>query len=256
MITIKNPEEFIFFREGGRRLAEILDRIARAVHPGVTAKSLDDMAYALILEKGDSPSFLNYQPEGSKKKYPASLCVSVNDEVVHGIPGERIIKNGDIVGLDLGLKHNGFFLDGALSIGAGKISDEVKKLIEITKKALYEGISQVKEGAYTGDIGAVIAECVRPYGYGVIKELAGHGVGYAVHEEPAVFNYGKTGEGTILKAGMIIAIEPMISLTGNGEVKLQSDGFTFVTKNGSICAHFEHTVLVTKNGAEILTEIK
>ena len=237
-------------------MAKILNRIAQAVHPGIATKSLDNMAHTLILEKGDSPSFLHYRPEGSKKKYPASLCVSINDEVVHGIPGERVIKDGNIVGLDLGLKHSGFFLDSALSVGAGKINDEAKKLIEVTKKALYEGISQIKEGAYTGDIGAAIAECVRPYGYGVIKELAGHGVGYAVHEEPAIFNYGKRGGGTMLKAGMIIAIEPMISLTGNGDIKLQPDGFTFVTKNGSICAHFEHTVLVTKKGAEILTEVK
>lgn len=255
-ITIKTVDEIKILREGGRRLAEVLRTAAAEVRPGVSARPLNDLVEKLITEKGDIPSFLNYAPSGAKRVFPAALCVSVNDEVVHGIPNEtdKILKEGDIVSLDAGLKHKGLFTDCAVTLGVGKIDAKAKKLISVTKKALAVGVKAARAGATTGDIGFAIESFVKPLGFGIVRELAGHGVGFAVHEEPFVPNFGKKGEGVVLKAGMVLAIEPMIN-EGSAAVKIDPDGYTYRTRDGSRSAHFEHTIVVTETGAEILTQI-
>ncbi len=258
MITIKSKQEIAILREGGRRLAVILRAVADAVAPGVSAGSLNELAEKLVAEGGDIPAFLNYAPKGARRPFPATLCVSINDEVVHGIPNEKekIVKEGDIVSLDLGLNHGGLFTDSALTVGVGKIDGKAEKLLEVTKKALMAGIKAVKDGATTGDVGHAVESCAKSSGtnFSIVRILAGHGVGYAVHEEPFVPNFGRRGEGTPLKAGMVIAIEPMFN-EGGGEVILDKDGYTYRTRDGSRSAHFEHTVVVTAQGAEILTHL-
>ncbi len=251
MIYKKNEIEII--REGGRRLAAVLRKVAKAVRPCVSTKELDILAEKLIREGGDEPAFLNYTPDGARFPYPATLCVSVNNEVVHGIPSEkRILKEGDIVGLDLGLKHEGFFTDMAMTAPVGKIDKEAKRLIEVTRKALDKGIAAAKGGRNTGDIGEAIENFVKPYGYGVVKILGGHGVGRRVHEDPYVPNYGRRGDGPGLVPGMVLALEPMLN-EGAHNVFLDRDGYTFKTKDGKRSAHFEHTILITEGGAEVLT---
>ena len=240
-------------RQAGARLNFILRAVAKAATSGTMTKDLDRLALKLIKEGGDGPAFLNYRPAGAKSAFPASLCVSVNDEVVHGIPGERILNEGDIVGLDLGLKRQNLFVDAAVTVAVGKIDQKAKKLIEITRKALEIGIHEARAGGTIGDIGYAIESFVRPYRYGIVRELAGHGVGYAVHEEPYVPNYGSKGSGPTLKAGMVLAIEPMLN-EGGERIKLAKDKFTYKTKDGTRSAHFEHTILITARGAEILTQ--
>ncbi len=257
MVSIKTKKEIAILSEGGRRLAEILRKVSTEVKPGVSARTLNDLAEKLVKNLGDTPSFLNYSPARAKRPFPAALCISVNDEVVHGIPneGEKILQEGDIVALDLGLVHGGLFTDSALTVGVGKVDARAKKLIETTKKALAVGIKAVRAGDTTGDVGFAIQSFVESQGtFGIVRELAGHGVGYAVHEEPFVPNFGKKGEGVVLKTGMVIAIEPMLNEGGSG-IKLDPDGYTYRTKDGSRSAHFEHTVVVTPNGAEILTQM-
>ena len=254
MITVKTPEEIKILREGGRRLAGILHKVAQHAVSGVSTLELDTCARTLAIEGGDTPSFLGYRPHGAKRLYPASLCVSINDEVVHGIPNEspKILKEGDIVSLDMGLIHRKLITDCAITIGVGVIDAEAIKLLEITKKALSKGIGAIKAGHTTGDIGYAVERCIKPYGYGIVRELAGHGVGYEIHEDPYIPNFGKKGEGETLRAGMVIAIEPMIN-EGTEKVLLDKDGYTFRTKDGKRSAHFEHTVAITEKGAVILT---
>ncbi|OHA21532.1 MAG: type I methionyl aminopeptidase [Candidatus Taylorbacteria bacterium RIFCSPHIGHO2_01_FULL_51_15] len=256
-VTVKTAKEIEILREGGKRLGEILQKVAAEVKPGVSGKMLNDLAETLMREKGDSPSFLGYSPRGAKRAFPAALCVSVNDEVVHGIPNEKekILREGDIVALDAGLIHKGLFTDSAMTIGVGKIDEGGQNLIDTTKKALAVGIGAVRAGATTGDIGFAIEKFVTSAGsFGIVRDLAGHGVGYSVHEEPLIPNFGKKGEGTALKAGMVIAIEPMLN-EGKAAVKIDGDGYTYRTKDGTRSAHFEHTVVVTEKGAEILTKV-
>jgi methionyl aminopeptidase len=256
MITIKTKEEIAILREGGTRHAEILQRVTAAVVPGVSTRELDSLALKLVKEKGDTPAFLNYKPYGAKRPYPATLCVSINDEVVHGIPNEhdRILNEGDIVSLDLGLIHNGLITDMAVTVPVGKVDEEAHKLMETTKEALRLGIKAAKGGKTVGDIGSAIATFVRPKGYGIVEELAGHGVGYSVHEDPYVPNFGAKGEGAKLHPGMVIAIEPMLN-EGTKEVYLDKDGYTYKTADGSRSAHFEHTILITKSDPVILTSL-
>lgn len=255
MVTIKTKEEINILREGGKRHAFILRELAKMVKPGVTSLELENRARELITEGGDKASFLNYKPFGAKRPYPAALCVSINDEVVHGIPneGDKILKEGDIVTLDLGLTHKGLVTDSAITVPVGKISPELTQLLEVTSKALYAGIKAAKGGKRTGDIGEAVSRVAIPFKYGVVEELSGHGVGYSVHEDPYVPNYGTAGEGDILTPGMVIAIEPMFNL-GTRRVKLGDDGYTYKTADGNPSAHFEHTVVITKSGAEILTQ--
>ncbi|MDQ3077040.1 MAG: type I methionyl aminopeptidase [bacterium] len=255
MSTIKTKEDIKKLREGGKRLARILHEVASFVKPGVSTDFLNSKAHELIMAGGDTSAFLNYTPHGAERPFPASLCVSVNDEIVHGIPNEKpqVFKEGDIVSLDLGLIHEGLITDHAITVGVGKISKEAQKLLDVTKKALDIGIKAAKGNKKTGDIGYAIQKYVEPFNVGIIEELAGHGVGYSVHEDPFVPNYGIAGEGALLKPGMVIAIEPMFTL-GGIDIKLARDGYTFKTKDGSLAAHFEHTIVITEKGAEILTQ--
>lgn len=250
--SIKTEEDIKKLRVSAHRLAEVVRAVAKEVRPGVTTGYLDDLAYKLIIEKGDEPAFLNYQPFGAEYPYPASICISVNDEVVHGIPSDdRVLEEGDIVSLDGGVKHEGMISDHAVTVICGEGSEEDKQLLEVTKKAMLAGIKMAKAGNYVQDISRAI-EAAIPKKYGIVKELSGHGVGYAVHEEPYVPNFDMGEKGIKLKAGMVLAIEPMVNL-GTDEVDLLEDGYTFVTSDGKRSAHFEHTVLVTENGGEILS---
>ena len=255
MITIKKTNEVELLREGGKRLAAILRALADEVKPGVKASFINDRAEELIRAGGDLPVFLGYQPDLATRPYPATLCVSVNDEIVHGIPNEKekMFKEGDIVGLDIGLSREGMIVDTALTVPVGKIDDAARKLLNVTKESLAVGIKAARGGAKVGDIGAAVEAYVKPHGYGIVRELAGHGVGYAVHEEPYVPNFGKKNTGAMLKPGMVIAIEPMLN-EGTADVILEDDGYTFRTKDGKRSAHFEHTILITDGAPEILTK--
>lgn len=255
-ISIKTKEEIVILREGGKRLATILRELADAVKPGVSSFALNDLAEKLIREGGDTPSFLGYTPYGAKRAYPASLCLSINDEVVHGIPNEteKFLKEGDIVSLDTSLIHGGLITDSAITVPVGKIDAKAQKLLKVTREALEKGIKMARAGNTVGDIGFAIESFVQPHGFGIVRELAGHGVGYKIHEEPYVPNFGRAGEGDVLKLGMVIAIEPMLN-EGGASIKLDSDGYTYRTRDGSRSAHFEHTVVVTGNGSEVLTRI-
>lgn len=253
MIIIKTESEIARLRKGGPILARILQQLANEVKPGVTTKSLDDLAYQLIIEAGCKPAFLNYKPEGADRPYPATLITSVNNEVVHGIPGDRILKEGDTIALDLGLNYEGVFLDHAITVPVGEISPKDKQLLSITKSALEEGIAAIMPGAAVGDIGYAIESLVKPYRLGIVRGLSGHGVGREIHEDPYVPNYGKKGKGDKLVPGMVIAIEPMLT-RGAEEVVQMKDGYTLKTIDGSRSAHFEHTVLIKEDGyPEVLT---
>jgi methionyl aminopeptidase len=257
-ITIKTQQEIEQLREGGRRLAEILEKVAQKVAPGVSTYELDQYARSLIEAYGDTASFLNYQPDGAEYPYPAALCTSVNNEVVHGIPKKNcVLKEGDIISIDLGIRHNGLFTDHARTIPVGKVSKEVSELLSVAETALLEGVAAVRPGARVGDIGYAISSYIKKFGdgvskYGIVDVLSGHGVGYEVHEEPFIPNFGRKGTGALLKPGMVLAIEPMVNL-GTKNVVLLNDGYTYKTEDGSKSAHFEHTIVVTDNGAEIIT---
>ena len=254
MVTIKTKADIAILREGGKRHAYILKEVAKLVKPGVHVVKLDEKAAELIREGGDTPAFLNYQPYGAARPYPATLCVSINDEIVHGIPteGDKILNEGDIVSLDLGLVHKNLITDGAITVPVGKIKPELEELLSVTKSALMAGIKAAKAGARVGDISNAIQTIGVAHGYGIVEELAGHGVGYHVHEDPYVPNFGRAGKGDLLKEGMVIAIEPMFNL-GTKKIKLDTDGYTYRTADGKPSAHFEHTVVITKSGVEVLT---
>jgi len=254
MITIKTKEEIEILKEGGKILAEVLRELAKLAKPGVSTGFLNQKAREMILARGVLPSFEGYRPSFSGRPYPAAVCASLNNVVVHGLPSEKVIlKEGDILKLDLGVKYKNFFTDAAITIGIGKITDEKNKLINAAKRALELAINAAKPGNHIGDIGHAIENYVEKEGLSVVKVLVGHGVGYAVHEEPSIPNYGKIGEGTVLKSGMVLAIEPMVTLE-SGEVKLSKDGFGYETMDGSLSAHFEHTVAVMGDGCLILTK--
>ncbi len=240
--------------EGGRRLGSILEKLRGAVKPGVTTEALDDLAEQLIREGGDEPAFLGYTPEGAPRPYPATLCVSINDEVVHGIPNEerKTLKEGDIVGLDLGLRHQGVIVDAAITVPVGLTDANSKKLIETTERALANGIAAAKLGGHVGDISEAIEQSYKGTNFAIVKVLGGHGVGDLVHEEPFVPNFGKAGEGEELVEGMVLALEP-IANAGKGSVTLVSDGYTYRSRDGSRSAHFEHTILIEKAGVTIVT---
>jgi methionyl aminopeptidase len=255
MIIIKTPDEIEVIREGGKRLAFVLHKTAEKVAPGISTWELDQFAEKLIKEMGDYPAFLNYKPDGASYAFPASLCVSVNDEVVHGIPKKnRILKEGDIVSLDLGLRHKGFYTDMAITVPVGEVSAGSRKLMETTQKALEVGISACYAGNKIGDIGHAIEGYVQPHKYSIVEVLAGHGVGKAIHEDPFIPNYGKAGTGAKLVPGMIIAIEPMLN-NGTKNVTMDDDEWTFRTADRKKSAHFEHTILITDGDPEILTKI-
>lgn len=265
MITRKTPEEIAHLREGGRRLAAVLVRLAKEIKPGMSALELDTLGHKLITAgtstdgTPDQPAFLGYQPESAHSPYPASVCISINNEIVHGIPtAEKIFQPGDVVAIDAGLVHEGLITDAAVTVIVGKNPDAAqakrdRALVKATREALEKGIAAVRPGGHVGDIGAAIEGFARPLGYGIVEQLAGHGVGYAVHEDPYVPNTGTAGEGDELVPGMVIAIEPMLA-EGTSKVSFDRDGYTVRTKDGSRAAHFEHTVAVTEKGVEILTQ--
>lgn len=265
-ITIKSKEEIGTLREGGKRLALILNRVAATVKPGVSTFELDARAERLILESGGTPSFKGYRVAGIRAPYPATMCISVNDEVVHTIPRkEKILREGDVVSLDIGMlwpavanaKAAGkrtMITDMAITMGVGDVSDEIKRLIHATKESLDLGIAAVRPGAHVGDIGHAVEQRLKKNRLGIIRDLAGHGVGYELHEDPFIPNFGSPGTGPELAEGMVLAIEPMATL-GTWRVALGEDGWTYKTADGSLAAHFEHTVAVTRDGAEVLTQI-
>jgi len=253
-VIIKTKKQIEGIREGGKILARVLDKVAKKVAPGVSAYEIDKYAYDLIKKEGGIPAFLNYRPEGAPEAFPASICISVNNEIVHSIPTKtKVFKEGDIVSLDLGLKYKGLFTDHAVTVPVGKISKKDERLLSDTKKALEIGIWAARGGATVGDIGNAIESFVNRK-YGIVRELSGHGVGVKIHEDPYIPNYGKKGKGQKLIPGMIIAIEPMLNI-GKDDIVGADDNWTIKTADGTRSAHFEHTILITEGDAEILTVI-
>ncbi len=249
----KTQEEIDGLRAAGKLLAHALRETAKLVAPGVTTAALDLAAEKFIRDGGAEPAFLNYKQDGSVYPFPASLCVSINDEVVHGIPtDERVIQDGDLVMLDLGLKLNGYFSDMAVTVTAGEGSAKDKALIAATEEAFAKAVQAVKPGARMGDIGAAIESVAKRYGFGVVDDLGGHSLGRVAHEPPFVSNTGTVGTGIELVEGLVLAIEPIFT-EGRGDIELLDDQWTFVTADGSRSAETEGTILITKNGAEVLT---
>lgn len=250
-ISIKSKQEQEAMRQGGQILAKILAELRKKCVPGVTRKELDDLARRLCLKYHAKPSFLGYGG------YPSALCVSLNTEVVHGLPIESVINEGDLVSLDMGVFYAGFHTDAAISFVCGnKNDDRAEKLIKTAERAFFAGVDVIKDGVKLGDVSAAIQREAEREGYGVIRMLVGHGIGKEVHEDPHVPNYGESGTGPVLKTGMTIAIEPMLTEDGTVDVILSDDKWTYSTKSGARATHYEHTVLVTDNSAEILTELK
>ena len=247
MINIKTPREIELMRVAGEIVGDTHKYLVPYLKPGITTKEIDSLARDYIIKRGAIPSCYHY--EG----YPANICISINDEVVHGIAGKRKLCEGDIVTLDICACYKGYHGDSAWTYPVGHISDEKKYLLEYTEKSLYEGLNQVKEGAHVGDIGYAVQNYAESHNLGVVKELCGHGVGNNLHEDPDVPNYGKKNTGPLLKEGMVIAVEPMLNL-GTPDVFLLDDDWTVVTADEKPSAHFEHTVLITKDGYEILTK--
>jgi len=255
-IRYKTEEEIEKMKVGGKIHARILQEVAKKVKPGVKTDELNTYAERLIDEAGCTASFLGYQPADAKRPYPASLCVSINEEIVHGIPNEgggKILFEGDIVTLDLGLTYEGLITDAAITVPVGRIDKKAEELLSATKEALNRGITAMRLGGHIGDIGDAILQIAMKHNLGIVEGLSGHGVGYSVHEEPFVPNRAKRGEGPELRLGLVIAIEPMFTL-GSRDIKKLSDGYTFITRDKSLSAHFEHTVAVTKKGIEVLTK--
>ncbi len=238
--------------EGGRILGGILLELEHMAQVGISTKELDDVAYEMIMSAHAKPAFLNYRPTGAKRGYPATLCASLNDGIVHGLPSKRLLRSGDILKLDLGLRYKGFYSDAAITVGIGRISNELKNLIATTKTALDSSIKEIKIGKTFGDIGFAIMQTAKKNGFSIAEGLTGHGIGKGLHEDPYVLNFGEHGKGEVLEEGMVFAIEPMF-IAGNGAIRELLDG-SYAAKDGSYAAHFEHTVAVTKKGARILTQ--
>ena len=248
MIIRKSKTEIEKMRSAGRIVAAVLQKLTSMVQPGITTRDLDEEANRMICDAGAIPTFMGYNG------YPASICTSVNDEVVHGIPGKRKLRDGDIVGIDCGATHMGYVGDAAVTVPVGKIGEDLSRLLTATNESLYAAIDKCRIGNRLGDVCNAVQAYVEPLGYSVVQNYCGHGVGRAMHEEPQVPNYGKPGTGHYLREGWVIAIEPMINL-GRHETRQLSDGWTVVTLDGRPSAHFEHTVAITEAGPEILTTL-
>jgi len=246
VIVCKSPAELEKMRAANQLVARILDELAVLVTPGVSTAELDAEAESRVRAAGAEPAFKGY------RGYPATLCASANEQVVHGIPNSRPLASGDIISLDMGVKLNGYFGDSAVTVAVGTVPDEVKKLLRVTEEALEHGIAQVKVGGRISDIGHAIQAHVEANGFSVVREFVGHGIGASLHEEPQIANYGEANRGPRMAEGMTLAIEPMVNM-GKAAVRVLADGWTAVTRDGSLSAHFEHTVAVTKAGPEILT---
>ncbi|MDP3702831.1 MAG: type I methionyl aminopeptidase [Candidatus Omnitrophota bacterium] len=246
MIELKTANEIALMRKAGRVVAGMLDMLAGLVKPGITTKALDEAAMSYLSEQGAAPAFLGY------RGFPASICVSVNEEVVHGIPGNRRIREGDVVSLDAGAVVSGYYADAAITVAVGAIDPAARRLVETTRQALAMGIEQATVGNRLSDISHAVQQVAERAGFGVVRDFVGHGIGRAMHEEPPIPNFGAPHMGPRLLAGMVLAIEPMIT-HGGPDVLVLEDGWTAVTKDGSLAAHFEHTVAITEQGTEILT---
>lgn len=253
-MVVRTPEEREGIIESGKRLAAILEVLEGMVAPGVSTQELEDVALKMILDGGDLPAFKGYTPEGAQRPFPAALCVSVNEEVVHGIPNEkpRILKTGDIVSLDFGIVHKGLITDSAVTVPVGKVSKEASALIAATEEALEAGIAAARPGARIGDISHAIESVFKQTKFSIVKVLGGHAVGHKVHEEPYISNFGHAGTGEEIKAGMVLALEP-IANAGKGSVILAPDGYTYRSRDGSISSHSEHTILVEDEGTIVVT---
>jgi len=251
-VIIKTPEQIEILREGGKRLARILVQVVDMVKPGISTQDLDDYAYKLIKDGGDKPAFLHYQSRPEDEPFPSTLCTSVNNEVVHcSTSKNKILKEGDIISIDIGLNHKGLFTDHAVTVPVGNISKASRDLINITHEALLVGIEVARAGNTVGDIGYAIEQFIGK-DYGIVRVLSGHGVGVKVHEDPFIPNFGKKGKGVKLVPNMVIALEPMVNIGGDSVITGE-DGFSVLTADGTRSAHFEHTILITEGEAEILT---
>jgi methionyl aminopeptidase len=251
-VKIKTPEQIKKIKISGKILANVARELKKNVAEGVMLKDLDTLARKLMEDAGAEPAFLGYQPSGADHPFPASICTSLNEVVVHGIPNKYRLKSGDILKLDFGVSYQGFITDSAFTVGVGKISKEAQRLMDVTKHSLMLGIKECRPGKTLGDIGWAINDYVTKNGFKVIKGLCGHGVGLELHEEPSVFNEGQKNTGLELKPGMILALEPMVS-AGDPYI-VQTDQESYATRDGSLSAHFEHTVLITEREPEILTK--
>jgi len=249
MISIKTEKEIKIMRESGKILARVMKELEEIVKPGITTKYLDKVAEDLILKYGAKPSFKNY--EG----FPATICSCINEEIVHCIPCDRKLKQGDIFSIDMGVLYKGYHSDMAVTVPVGKISPEAQRLIRITKKALKRGIKKVRPGNTFGDIGNTIQRYVEGQGYGIVRDLCGHGIGRELHQDPKIPNYGERKTGPEIKQGMTFCIEPMVTV-GDWRLKKAKDGYGYQTRDNSLCAHFEHMMVVTKTGCQVLTSLK
>lgn len=252
MISLKSSREIEVMRRANTIVAEVLQELKRRVSPGVTTLDLDAIAEEMTIKRNAIPAFKGYNVAG--RIYPRCLCASINDEIVHGIPSNRALREGDIVGLDFGVIYEGFYGDSALTVGVGKVSEEAQRLMDVTEQSLYKGIEQLREGNRLGDLGAAVQKVAEGAGFSVVRAFVGHGIGKKLHEEPPVPNYGEPERGLRLREGMVLAVEPMVN-AGSYEVEIKEDGWTAVTKDGSLAAHFEHSVAITKDGPYILSQI-
>jgi len=252
MIELKSREEIGKMRTAGRIVAEILASLVELVRPGVTTAFLDREAERLIEKLGAEPAFKNYQVGAAV--FPAVLCASINEEVVHGIPCARRVRDGDMLSLDFGVKRDGFFGDAAVTVPVGTVDEESMRLMQVTRECLEVGVGQLHDGNRLGDVGAAVQERAESAGYSVVRDFVGHGIGRALHEDPQVPNFGKVGRGHRMKTGMVLAVEPMVNMGAPG-VRIKDDGWTAITADGRRSAHFEHTIAITEDGPEILTAL-
>jgi methionyl aminopeptidase len=257
MIEIKTPQEIEIMAEGGKILAKIMNELEKRIKPGITTMELEKLAESLILKSGGKCSFKGYKSKDgeSVRPYPFCLCTSVNEEIVHVPPSDRVLKEGDVLKLDLGIFYKGFHTDMAITVPVGKVSFEAQRLIKVTKKALKLAIKKIRPGNTFGDIGNTIQRYVESQGFNVVRELCGHGIGRELHEEPKILNYGKRKSGEKIKEGMVFCIEPMVTM-GDWHLKRTKDWFGYQTVDGSLTAHFEHTIAMTKNGCKVLTRLR
>ncbi|MEK7593320.1 MAG: type I methionyl aminopeptidase [Patescibacteria group bacterium] len=251
MIKLKTPEQIEKIAQSGKILSEVFRKTIEEARIGASLKYLDDLAYRLIKEAGAEPAFLGYKPSGAKHPYSATICASVNDIIVHGFPNDYKLKTADVLKLDFGVKYKGFYSDAAVTVGIGAISKEAENLIKATKIALEEAIKIMKPENTLGDIGFSISQTAKKYGVKAVKELTGHGIGFELHEDPTIYNYGEKGKGIKLKPGMVLAIEPMFAISTDKIIQKKDE--SWATADKSLSAHFEHTVAITEEGVEILT---
>jgi methionyl aminopeptidase len=246
MIPLKSEKDLEMIRRSGKILSRVMQKLCASIQEGLSTQEIDQLAEVLMSKEDATPAFKGY------KGFPANICISINEEIIHGIPGERKLKNGDLVSLDLGVDYKGYFSDAAITTTVGKVNPRIKKLIEVTKAALAQGIKQARQDNQLSDISYAIQSFVEAKGFSVVRDFVGHGIGHNLHEEPEIPNFGRPHQGPVLKAGMVFAIEPMVNM-GSWETRVVENGWTAVTKDGFPSAHFEHTVAITENGPEILT---